>query len=95
MPFKDPEKRKQYNQKYHEEHKEELNQTKRERMQQDEYKEKNKQYMLANKDKLDARNKERFTCECSGCYTRHNNSTHEKSNMHIEWMQLRRFHQTE
>jgi len=95
MPFKDPEKRKLYKHQYHQEHKQEINQRHNERRQTKEYKEQRKQYILANKDKLDARNKERFACECSGCYTRHNKSTHEKSNMHIEWMQLKKFNQTE
>ena len=86
MPFKDPERRKQYNKQYHQEHKEEINRTHSERHQTQEYKEQNKQYREVNKDRLDAHNKEKFTCGCGGCYTRHNKSTHEKANMHINWM---------
>ena len=86
MPFKDPEKRKQHNHSYHQEHREEINQRKRERMQTEEGKEKLKQYAIKNKERLAAISKEHFTCGCGGCYTKHNKSTHEKSNMHKEWM---------
>ena len=86
MPFKDQEKLKQYQHQYHEDHKQEINQNNRERRQTDECKEKHKQYRLANKDRLDAKNKEKFECGCGGCYTRPSKSTHEKSKIHIEWM---------
>ena len=62
MPFKDPEARKLYQHKYHEEHKEEINTRKNTRRQTEEYKEQLKQYLMDNKDKLDAKNKERFIC---------------------------------
>ena len=86
MPFKDPETRKLYQHKYHEEHKEEINTRKNTRRKTTEYKEKLKQYLLDNKEKLDAKNKERFTCGCGGCYTWHNKTIHEKAKMHIEWL---------
>ncbi len=95
MPFKDLEKRKLYKQQYHQEHKEEINQRKRERMQTEEGKEKRQLYVIANKDRLAIRNEERFTCGCGGRYTKHNKSTHEKANMHIEWLQMERFNQIE
>ena len=86
MPFKDPEARKLYQQKYHAEHREEHNTRKHARRQTEEYKERTKQYLLDNKDKFDAKNKERFTCGCGGCYTRHDKTIHEQAKMHIEWI---------
>ena len=88
MPFKDPERLKLYRQQYHQEHRDEINQQRKERRQTEEGKEQHKQYMEANKERFDAMSKERFTCGCGGCYTRHNKSTHEKANMHKEYVQL-------
>ncbi len=86
MPFKDPERRKLYKQQYHQEHREEINQRKKERRQTEEGREQQKQYAIANKERLDTRSKERFTCGCGGCYTRHNKLAHETAKIHKEWM---------
>ena len=43
--------------------------------------------MEAKKEEFDANNKERFTCGCGGCYTKHNKLAHEKANMHKEYVQ--------
>ncbi len=86
MPFKDPERRKLYKQQHYQEHKEEFSQRQKERRQTAEWKEQHKQYALKNQERLAAIGKEHFTCGCGGCYTKHNKSTHEKSNMHKEWM---------
>ena len=95
MPFKDPEHRKLYNRSYHQEHKEEVNRKAKERRQTEEGKEKQQLYVIANKERLAIRNEERFTCGCGGRYTKHNKSTHEKANMHVEWLQMERFSPTE
>ena len=51
MPFKDPEKRKQYQQEYRNLNREEIRQREKARRQTDEGKEKTKQYRLLNKEK--------------------------------------------
>ena len=83
MPFALVEDRQKYNQQYHQEHKEEINQRKRERIKTEEGKEIRKQYELKNKERLIAWGNAKFNCECGGCYTRKNKLTHERSNMHI------------
>ena len=82
MPFKDQEKKKQYQHQYYFENRD----RNRNGRQTEEYRERRKQYALANKSRLDVINKEKFECGCGGCYTRHNKSTHEKAKMHIEWI---------
>ena len=85
MPFKDPEKRKQYQQEYRNLNREEILQRQKERRQTDEGKEKAKQYRLLNKEKIAERENAKFECGCGGCYTRKNKLAHERGKAHIYW----------
>ena len=85
MPFKDPEKRKQYQQEYRNLNREEIRQREKARRQTDEGKEKTKQYRLLNKEKIDERQDAKFECGCGGCYTRKNKLAHERGYAHIYW----------
>ncbi len=86
MPYKYSETRKAYWKTYYPEHKEEIQQKRREYRQTEEYKEKRKQYESENKERISAHNNEKFNCECGGCYTRKNKLAHERnSKSHIYW----------
>ena len=85
MPYKNPEDRKAQSERYYKEHKEEIRQRVKERTQTEEYKEKAKEYRLANKDKKAERDNEKFECGCGGCYTRKNKRAHERGYAHIYW----------
>ena len=85
MPFKDPEKRKQYQQEYRNFNREEIREREKARRQTDESKEKTKQYRLLNKEKIAERGNKKIDCECGGCYTRKNKLAHERSKTHIYW----------
>ena len=49
--------------------------------------EKHKKYIVQNKDSIYAYSNDKFSCSCGGSYTRHNKSTHEKSKLHINYIQ--------
>ena len=85
MPYKNPEDKKARDVRYYQEHKEEILQRKKEKRQTDEYKEKEKQYRLANKKKIAERDNAKFECGCGGCYTRKNKRVHERGKAHIYW----------
>ena len=85
MPYKNPEDRKAYRDKYYQEHKEELQQHQKERRQTEEYKEREKEYRLVNKEKIAERDNTKFECGCGGCYTRKNKLVHERGKSHIYW----------
>ena len=85
MPFKDPEKRKQYQQEYRNLNREEIRECEKARRQTNEGKEKAKQYRLLNKEKIDERQNAKFECGCGGCYTRKNKLAHERGKAHIYW----------
>ena len=85
MPFKDPEKRKQYQQEYRNLNRDEIRQREKARRQTDEGKEKAKQYRLLNKEKIAERENAKFECGCGGCYTRKNKLAHERGKAHIYW----------
>ena len=72
MPYKNPEDRKAYRERYYKEHKEEIRQREKERRQTEEYKEKEKEYRLAKKEKNAERDNTQFECGCGGRYTRKN-----------------------
>lgn len=44
-----------------------------------------KEYYLKNKAKIQARESQKFVCDCGGKYIKHHKSTHYKTNKHIEW----------
>ena len=85
MPFKDPEKRKQYQQEYRNFNREEIREREKARRQTDESKEKTKQYRLLNKEKIAERQNAKFECGCGGCYTRKNKLAHERGKAHTYW----------
>ena len=78
MPFKDPEKRKQYQQEYRNLNREQINEKRR---QNENNKLRNKKYYEDNKDRLNEKHK----CECGGCYTYKNKLAHERGKAHIYW----------
>jgi hypothetical protein len=47
---------------------------------------KNKQYRIDNKETLNARENEKFNCECGGKYSKVNHSKHKKTNKHQVWI---------
>ena len=78
MPFKDPEKRKQYQQEYRNLNREQINEKRR---QNENNKLRNKKYYEENKDRLN----EKHECGCGGCYTTKNKPAHERGYAHIYW----------
>ena len=78
MPFKDPEKRKQYQQEYRKLNREQINEKRR---QNENNKLRNKKYYEENKDRLN----EKHNCGCGGCYTTKNKPAHERGKAHIYW----------
>ena len=78
MPFKDPEKRKQYQQEYRNLNREQINEKRR---QNENNKLRNKKYYEENKDRLN----EKHECGCGGCYTTKNKPAHERGKAHIYW----------
>ena len=83
MPYKNPEDIKAHSVRYYQEHKEEKLQRQKERRQTEEYKEKEKEYRLANKEQISERDNTKIDCQCGGCYTRKNKRVHERSKAHI------------
>ena len=78
MPFKDPEKRKQYQQEYRNLNREQINEKRR----QNENNElRINKYYEDNKDRLN----EKHECGCGGCYTTKNKPAHERGKAHIYW----------
>ena len=78
MPFKDAEKRKQYQQEYKKLNREQINEKRR---QNENNKLRNKKYYEDNKDRLN----EKHECGCGGCYTTKNKPAHERGYAHIYW----------
>ena len=78
MPFKDPEKRKQYQQEYRKLNREHINEQRR---QNENKKLSSKKYYEENKDRLN----EKHNCGCGGCYTTKNKPAHERGKAHIYW----------
>ena len=78
MPFKDPEKRKQYQQEYRNLNREQINEKRR---QNENNKLRSKKYYEEHKDRLN----EKHECGCGGCYTTKNKLAHERSKTHIYW----------
>ena len=78
MPFKDPEKRKQYQQEYRKLNREHINEKRR---QNENKKLSSKKYYEENKDRLN----EKHNCGCGGCYTTKNKPAHERGYAHIYW----------
>ena len=78
MPFKDPEKRKQYQQEYRKLNRERINEKQR---QNENKKLSSKKYYEENKDRLN----EKHNCGCGGCYTTKNKPAHERGKAHIYW----------
>ena len=78
MPFKDPEKRKQYQQEYRKLNREQINEKRR---QHENIKLSKKKYYEENKDRLN----EKHNCGCGGCYTTKNKPAHERGYAHIYW----------
>ena len=78
MPFKDPEKRKQYQQEYQKLNREQINEKRR---QNENIKLWRKKYYEENKDRLN----EKHNCGCGGCYTTKNKRAHERGKAHIYW----------
>ena len=50
-------------------------------------KENKKQYYFHNKDKIKKNKNEKFNCPCGGCYTYANKSQHNKTKLHIEYLE--------
>ena len=78
MPFKDPEKRKQYQQEYKKLNREQINEKRR---QNENNKLRSKKYYEEHKDRLN----EKHECGCGGCYTTKNKLAHERGYAHIYW----------
>jgi hypothetical protein len=77
------------NKKYYETHKQEIKDKQREYNEEhkDNKREYDKQYRLKNLDKIKKYNNEKLNCPCGGCFTKINKSRHNKSNMHIEYLE--------
>tara|TARA_R110002049_G_scaffold51202_4_gene144991 strand:+ start:385 stop:909 length:525 start_codon:yes stop_codon:yes gene_type:complete len=71
--------RKEYNKKFSEQYR---NGDKRE-----ELLDKKKEYRLANLEAIKAKQSEKFTCPCGGCYTRAKKSVHFKSQKHLKYLE--------
>ena len=86
MPLNDPEKRKEYTDKYYQDHKEEIRGKDKLRRQTEEYKERRKQYYEATKEQRKEHNNEQINCGCGGCYKKKYKHQHEKTKSHIYFL---------